>query len=144
MPMPDRIKAGAILIKEGALLPGSLEFESEPYSKGWSLVKNLDAYGLDRKIRQAGWTFFYMAGEVKATGLGLDRQKALDRAVSRVLANLKSEKFNALEIAQVGAKRFLGLPYVTVTAHLRHVQESMFLFRAQPLAAGDRARLAAA
>ena len=131
-------------MKEGALLPKSLHFESEPYSKGWRLVKNLDGYGLDRKIREAGWTFFYMAGEVKASGLGFDRHKALHRAASRVLANLKSEKFNSLEIWEVAVKRFLGLSYVTVTAHLRHIQESMFLFRAKPLAAWDRARLAAA
>ena len=59
--MTDKIKMGTILIEGGALLPDSLRFESEPYSKGWRLLKNLDGYGLDRKIRQAGWTFFYMA-----------------------------------------------------------------------------------
>ena len=55
--MPDKIKGGTILIQEGALLPESLRFESEPYSKGWKLVENLDSLGLDRKIREAGWTF---------------------------------------------------------------------------------------
>jgi len=140
--MTDKIKMGAILIEGGALLPDSLRFESEPYSKAWRLVKNLDGYGLDRKIRQAGWTFFYMA-QIKASAFGFDREKAVRRAVNRVLANLRSEKFNSLEINQVAAKRFLGLPYVTVFAHRRHIQESMFLCHDKRLAEWDRAQLAA-
>ena len=140
--MTDKIKMGTILIEGGALLPDSLRFESEPYSKGWRLVKNLDGYGLDRKIRQAGWTFFYMA-QIKASAFGFDREKAVRRAVNRVLANLRSEKFNSLEINQVAAKRFLGLPYVTVSAHRRHIQESMFLCHDKRLAEWDRAQLAA-
>jgi len=125
--MTDKIKMGTILIEGGALLPDSLRFESEPYWKDWRLVKNLDGYGLDRKIRQAGWTFFYMAVEMKASVFGFDAEKALRRAVNRVLANLKSEKSNCLAITQVAAKRFLGVPYVTVSAYPRHIQESMFL-----------------
>ena len=142
--MADKIKTGTILIEEGALLPESLRFESEPYSNGWRSVKNLDCYGLDRKIREAGWTFFYMAGEIKASAFGFDGEKALCRAVSRLLANLKAEKFNSLEITQVAAKRFLGLPYVTVSAHRRHIQESMVLFHSKRLVEWDGAKLAAA
>jgi hypothetical protein len=140
--MTDKIKTGAILIEESALLPDTLQFESEPYSKAWRLVKNLDGYGLDRKIREAGWTFFYMV-QIKAGVFGFDREKALHRALNRILANLKSEKFNSLEITQVNAKRFLGLPYVTVSAHPRHIQETMFLSHAKRLAEWDRTKLAA-
>ena len=131
--MADKIKMGTILIEEGALLPEYLLFESEPCLNGWRLVKNLDGYGLDRKIREAGWIFFYMAGEIKASVFGFDREKALRTAVSRLLANLKSEKFNCLEVTQVAAKRFLGLPYVTVSAHRRHIQESIFLFHSKQI-----------
>jgi hypothetical protein len=141
--MTDKIKMGTILIEGGALLPDSLRFESEPYSKAWRLVKNLDGYGLDRKIREAGWTFFYMALEMKTRVFGFGGEKALRRAVNRVLANLKSKKFNCLAITQVAAKRFLGLPYVTVSAHPRHFQESISLFDDKPFAERDRAQLAA-
>jgi hypothetical protein len=141
--MPDKIKAGTILIQEGALLPESLRFESEPHSPGWRLVKNLDSRGLDRKIRDAGWTFFFMAGGVNAIAVGSDLEKTTRRAVKKVLASMKSDRFNCLEIAQVAAKRFLGVPYVTVSAHPRHIQRSMFLFQAERLAEWDRAELAA-
>jgi hypothetical protein len=60
--MPDTIKTGTILIKEGTHLPEVLRFESEPCAPGWRLVKNLDGYGLDRKIHEAGWTLLLEAG----------------------------------------------------------------------------------
>ena len=142
--MADRIKPGAILIEEGTPVPESLRFESEPYSKGWRLVKNLNGYELDQKTTKAGWNFFYMAVEIRATVFGFDEEKALRRAVNRVLTKLRSGKFNCLEITQLVARRFLGLPYVTVSAHPRHIQESVVLFRAQPLAGWNRAQLAPA
>ncbi len=129
--MTDAIKTGTILIKDDALLPESMRLESEPYSNGWRAVNNLDGCGLDRKVRDAAWTFFYMAGEIKATVFGFDRNGAVYEAVQRVLAKLKSDRCNSLEIAQVTTKRFLGLPYVTVSAHARHIQEGIFLFQEQ-------------
>ncbi len=138
--MADKIKTGTILIEEGALLPDSLRFESEQCSNGWRLVKNLDGYGLDRKIREAGWTFFSMAGEIKASVFGFDAEKTTHRAIKRVLANLKSEKFNCLEITQVALKRFLGLPYVSVSAYSRHIRQSPWT---KDFAEWDRAKLAA-
>ena len=131
--MPDTIKSGTILIKDGTFLPDALRFESEPCATGWRLVKNLDGYGLGRKIHDAGWTFFCLAGDIKATVLGSNGQKAVRGALKRILSNLKSEKFNGLEITQVSVKRFLGLPYTSVTARSRHIQESVILFRAKDL-----------
>ena len=107
------------------------------------LVKNLDGYGLGRKIHEAGWTFFWLAGEIKATVFGFDGQKTVRRAVKRISTNLKSEKFNGLEITQVEAKRFLGLPYASVCAHSRHIQENAFLLQAKDHQEWDRAKLAA-
>jgi hypothetical protein len=145
--MPDTIKPGTILIKEGTLLPEAVRFESEPCVPGWRLVKDLDGCGLDRKIRDAGWTFFCLAGQLGATVFGIDEQKALSRAVGQILANLESAEFNSLEIMRVtseASKRFLGVRYVTVSAQVRHIQESAFLFGAKELPVRDRARSAAA
>ena len=141
--LAEKINAGAILIKEGTLLPERLQLESDPYLNGWRLVKSLDSPGIDRKLCEAGWTFFYMAGEVDATGFGSESEKTTQRAVKKVIANIQSDKFNCLEISRVAAKRFLGLPYVTVSAYPRHIQESIFLFHAERLAEWDRAGLAA-
>jgi hypothetical protein len=140
--MAEKINAGTILIKEGTLLPEGLQLESDPYLKGWKLVKSPDSSGIDRKLREAGWTFFYMASEVDASALGSESGKTTQRALKKVIAKIKSDRFNCVEISEVAAKDFLGLPYVTVAAHPRHIQESMFLFH-ERLAEWDRAGLAA-
>jgi hypothetical protein len=125
--MADTIKPGTILITEGALLPESLLLESEPYAYGWRLVKKLDSNGLDQIISQAGWNFFYIAGVIETDAFGSDEKKTTRKAIKRIIANLKSKNFNCLEITRVAAKRSLGLPYVSVSAHSRHIQEGRAL-----------------
>jgi hypothetical protein len=125
--MPETIKAGTILIKEGTLFPEALRLESTSYSPGWRSVTGLDGYAMDRKTRDAGWTFFYLAGESRATAFGSEGQETVRRAIKRIMADLKSGKFNSLEITRVAFKHFLGVPYATVSFHIRNMQEGMFL-----------------
>jgi hypothetical protein len=144
---PGTIQLGTILIKEGTLLPEVLRLECEPCVPGWRLVKDLDGWGLDRKIREAGWTFFCLAGQLGATVFGIDEQKTLSRGVEQILANLESAEFNSLEITRVdsqASERFLGVRYVTVSAQPRDIRESAPLFWAKDLPVRDRARSAAA
>ena len=132
--MAHEITTGTILIKDGTLLPEELKFESEPCVPGWRLVKDFDGYGLDREIRKTGWTFFCLAGEIRATVFGIDKQKMVLRAIERILAGPKSEKFNSLGITRVvsvGSGRFPLVRYVTVSAQPRHIQESLFLCQAK-------------
>src|SRR5947207_14054347 len=117
--MSDTIKAGTILIKEGTLLPEAVRFESECTVPGWRLVKDLDRCGLEREIREAGWNYFWLAGEIRATVFGIDEEKMDRRTIEEILARLKSEKFNSLEITRVrseASKPFLGVRCVTVSA----------------------------
>src|SRR5207249_11751640 len=94
--MTERIKPGTILIKEGTPLPEWLQFESEHYSSGWRSVTNLDAHGLDRKIGEAGWTFFFMAGEVKATVIRSDPERTRLRAAQKLIVNLQADRAHPL------------------------------------------------
>ena len=123
--MTEKIKMGTILYQQDAPLPESLNFKSEAYSNGWRLVENLDACGLGRKIREAGWTFFFMAGEIKATAFGFDRQKTLRAALKRLIGKVQSQNCNSIEITQVTGESFLKLPYVSVSAHPRHLQKGL-------------------
>ena len=104
--MTHEITIGTILIKDNAVLPKELRFESEPCVPGWRLVNDFDGSGLDREVRKTGWIFFCLAGEVKATVFGIDRQKMVRRAIERILANPGSEDFNSMEITASG---FRGL-----------------------------------
>src|ERR1700704_601370 len=136
--------SGTILIRENTLLPAGLAVESEVFLRDWRVVKNLDRSTLARNIEGANWNFFYLAGEIRATVLGRDRSGILRRAVRRVLAKQKGQKFNSLEITNVVSKRFLGIPFINITAHSRHFQQGIGLVPAKdsalrmPVAAANK------
>ena len=94
---------------------------------GWNLVANLDGFSLDREIQKTGWTFFSLAGVMKATVFGVDKQEMVRRAIKNILASDRSGKFNSLEVTRVASKHFFGVPYMSVDAQSRHIQESYFL-----------------
>jgi hypothetical protein len=131
--MVNTIKTGTILIAEGALLSELLLLESEPYVYGWRLVKNLDSKGLDQIVSNAGWNFSYIAGVIETKVFGSDEKKTTRKAIKQVIANLKSKNFNCLEIMHVAAKRSMGLPYVSVSAHSRHIQKGPALSEHQEI-----------
>jgi hypothetical protein len=136
--------SGTILIREDALLPAGLAVESDVFLPGWRVVKNLDRHGLARKIEEAKWNFFYLAGEIRAIALGREGIGTLRRAVKHVLAKRKGQKFNSLEITKVVSKRFLGIPFMSVATHSRHIQQGIGLVPAKdfvlrmPVAAPNR------
>ena len=127
-------EVGRMFVREGTALPETLQLESEPYMPGWRSVKSLDGYGLGRKIHDAGWTFFCLAYETKATVFGIDGEKMVRRAIERILANRELEKFNSLEVVRVASlasKRYLGIRHVTVSAQSRPIQEGPVIFQVQ-------------
>jgi len=120
-----------ILIRENTLLPAGLEVESELFLPGWRVVKNLDGYRLGQKIEEAKWYFFYLAGEIRAIALGGKELGTLRKAVKQVLAKREGRKFNSLEITKAASKRFLGISFISVTAHFRHIQQGICLVPAK-------------
>jgi len=122
--MTDPITAGNILVQEGTSLPKSLLLQSESNSNGWVAVKDARST-FEKAIQEAGWTFFFMAGEIKANVFGFDRQKARRAALNRLIADAKSQHCNSIEITRVVDKSFLRVPYVSISAHPRHLQKGM-------------------
>jgi len=131
--MPGINRARTILIREDTPLPANLPIESEAFLPGWRAVRNLDGYELGRKIEEAKWYFFYLAGEIGAIALGREGPGTLRRAVKRILAKQEGRKFNALEVTEIISKRFLGIPFMSVTAHSRHIQQGIGLNLAKDL-----------
>jgi len=120
----DAVKAGTILMAAGAPLPAAVLLRADPHSSGWSAVTD-ERSAFAKEVEKAGLTLFYMAGEIKATVFGFDRPKSLRRALSRLIANVKSQDCNGIEITGITRKSFLKLPYVTVYAHPRHLQRGL-------------------
>jgi len=125
--MRDAIEAGSILIERGALMPDSWLPQGGPCSSGWISVGKLDRSGVETSIHQAGWTSFYLAGEIKATVFGFDKQRTVRKAVKRLITNVRAQRLNCLEITRVAMSSFLGVPYATVAGHARHIQEGLVL-----------------
>ena len=124
--MPQTLRVGTILMKmkEWAGVPVLPGLETEPCFGEWSVVKVPDAFALDRTIDAAGWNFFFMATEAKTMFLGFVAQEKIQSALKRILAKVNLQHFNGLEVTEITARRFLGVPYVTVSAHSRHMQQS--------------------
>jgi hypothetical protein len=129
--MSDTNRSGTVFIREDTPLPENLSIESEAFLPGWRVVRSLDRFALTRNIESAKWYFFYLAGETRATVLGRDRSGTLRRAVKCILAKQEGQKFNSLEITKIASKRFLGIPFMSVAAHSRHIQQGVGLVPAK-------------
>ena len=135
--MPANERGGTLFIREHTILPGGLIIETETFLPGWRIVRDCDGYRLGRKIEQAKWNFFFLAGDVKAIVFGRQGPSSSRRAIRRILAKSESRKFNSLEIREIRTRWFLGIPFVTVTANFRHIQQGLTLEPAG--AAGSKA-----
>jgi hypothetical protein len=119
--MADAITTGSILVQEGTRLPKSVSLHCDSRWNGWAAVRGtLRAF--EKTIEEEGWTFFFMAGEIKVKAFGSDREKALRLALKRLVKHVKAQRCNSIEITRVTDKSFLRAPYVSVSAHTRHLQ----------------------
>lgn len=112
-----------MFIDATAVLPESLQLESATDANGWQTLADGGRPAFEQKVRQAGWIFFLTHAETKAKVYGFDVQKALRTAFERISASVKSQKCNGLQITAVENKSYFGVPYVSITAHSRHLQE---------------------
>jgi hypothetical protein len=103
--MPQTIQVGTILVKESPLMPELFDLDIEHYSGNWNVVKTLDAFALDRKIRGAGWSFFFLAAEVKGMFFGALGAKKIQNALHRIFGKVRQQSFNALEVTGIVRKR---------------------------------------
>jgi hypothetical protein len=120
------INRGAILMQSTAAHPQCFHFEDGWYPDAWRAIRqDRTAQEFDKEISAAGWTFFYMAHSVAAIAFGFARAKMTSSALKRVIGRVRQEKCNCLEIEGVTAHSFLGIPYVRVSAHPRHIQKGL-------------------
>lgn len=120
------ISAGTILIEKGTRLPGTLGLESCSTDSGWSsLVNHPDRRQLEEKLSAAGWRFFLMAGAIRTIGFGFARRTMIQAALKRLITAVRLQKCNCLEIDAIATRSFLGLPYICLSAHSRHIQNGL-------------------
>jgi len=125
--MPATGTVGSVFLRENTVLPPGLIVETETFSPGWRAVNNYDGYTLGRKIEEAKWNFFYLAGEVTVIVLGRNVPETSRKAVRRAVAKPGGQKFNSAQISKIVSSWFLGIPIVSVTVNFRHIQKSLML-----------------
>ena len=116
------VAAGSILVEAGTRLPNAMSLHSDASADGWDSVNGSHRV-FEQEIEAAGWTFFFMAGEIKATVFGSDKASTLRIALKRLMAKVKSQHCNSIEITEATGHSFLKMPYISVSAHARHLQQ---------------------
>jgi hypothetical protein len=121
------LRAGAMMVQEGLLLPKAVALQSKRYTQGWRTVKTLDSFGLDADLRAAGWALHCIAGEIGVRQLGRDGDANIGRAVRRMLRQVHQMAFNCAGVKRITRSSFLGIPYLIISAQAYHIQKSLFL-----------------
>jgi hypothetical protein len=91
------------------------------------VIRAVNGFSLDRKVRAAGWNSFFMAGTITASALGSIKESSVRSALRQIFSKIRGDHFNCLEVTGIVERHFLGVPYVTVSAHSRHIQQSHLL-----------------
>ena len=72
-----------------------------------------------------GWTFFFIANNLKTKAFGFDPAKRLTSALTTLVGSVREQGCNCIQIDAIAARSFLGVPYTTVSAHPRHLQKGI-------------------
>ena len=127
--MAATVEVGSILIEDRPLILRALGLESVSYAGTWGVLQSLTSPALDQRIRNSGWNCFFMAKEVKSTVFGVAVAKNIRRALQQIFLKVQEPDFNCLEVTKIVESRFWGLPYITVSAHSRHIQQGYLMER---------------
>ena len=120
------ITPGVPLIERDALRPRCFEVEAGSHPDGWMAIKHtLTPQQLERELSATGWTFFFMAGRIRSTAFGFNRDKTVYAALNRCIKAVRLQRCNCLQIESVEMHSFLGIPYVSLSVRPRHIQKGM-------------------
>ena len=119
--MRNQVQAGTMMVQQSTHLK-SLNIESQTYLEGWQSLDNIESATLDRRIRAAGWKLFFIAGQLKTVVPAWGGENTLRKGIKRLLAQTQQEHFNCFELTRILRKRFLGIPYLSLAGHARHIQ----------------------
>ena len=124
--MNTAIQSGAMMIREGVVLPASTQIESLGYSNTWRSLVATDSFALLQKLSAGGLHLFFIAGELAIFQMGWG-ERAVRQGMKRILARGRRQNLNCMEITQITHARFLGLPYVVIRGHSFHIQSGVQL-----------------
>ena len=132
------IASGVLLIQPDVVRPPCFMVEAEFNRNGWLLLKQtLTTRQLETELAATGWTFFFMAGPIRTTVFGFNRDKMISAALHRCIQAVKRQRCNCLQIESVRIRSFLRLPYVSMSVRPRHIQRGILFVGTSPLDGAD-------
>lgn len=109
-------------------MPNLAGIESRSYSPAWRTMVGLNNFTAEKTLREADLHLFFLAGELRVLQPGWGTG-AIRRGVKRLLSMGRKSDTNCMEITQISPRRFLGLPYVAISAYRFHIQKGSLLHR---------------
>lgn len=122
-PAYDQLQEGSVLLRSGTLTPPLVRLNLTNFSRDWQSIENCGGHVLDQEFRRSGWNLFFLAGVIRGYAVGSGHTSVM-RATAKILSEVNAQGFNCAQISEITSKRFLGVRYVRVEAHARHLQQS--------------------
>ena len=118
-------------MQSAAPRPAYFESSGEVCPEEWMSVQHsFSSKELEAELSTNGWTFFYMASPIQIRAFGFNPIKRMASALNKIVAIVRKQGCNSLQIDRVSTHSFFGLEYLSVSAHPRHIQKGI-LFVAQ-------------
>lgn len=111
-----------VFLRTRCVLPNGVRLRQEPFCTRWAVVEDLAASSLDRRIREAGWHFFWLEASSWRLGFGRTSKVAVQNAIKHALKRVKGS-FNAAEVHSLHVFKYPGFRVAKVTLHARHIQQ---------------------
>ena len=117
------IPIGTLLFAPGTAMPPDWSPDPAPRADGWSTIaQSLTPLLREQHLSAIGWTFAFRAPALTTTAYGFDETAMFTTAMTRLQAEVLRRGCNGVEIDSVSTHRFLGLPYIRITAHSRDLR----------------------
>lgn len=113
----------SVFLRTGCILPDGIGLLREPFGRRWAIVRDMVGATLDRKIRAAGWHFFWLHDPSSSLGFGRTAETAIRSALMRALEHVRG-RFNAAELDSLHVAKYPGFRVAKVTLHTRHIQQN--------------------
>ena len=118
------IAPGNLFMERDVPRPRVFQAQDDAHQSGWAPVRfNTTRRELDTELSKLGWTFFFMANVIRKSVLTVDRDKGITAALKRVIAEVREDGCNSLQIEAVEAHSWFGISRVQCSAHPRHLQK---------------------
>lgn len=115
------MKLHSVFLRSDCILPDRLDPCRQPIGEGWSIVDEIPALVFDTMIRRAGWHFMWLQDSCSRRGVGLTKERAIRRALSRALKGV-SKRFNAAELDSLQITEYPGFQIASVRIQTLQIQ----------------------